>query len=147
MRVKGTPLAEVRFQIPMSWLRLAELIERYEPRFIRKVGFPGKYADSLEALLLAVEELFNSGPEYSDRSGAEELLAALKDTNKLAELTEETSDRCAQLATSIKSKSKLLEMEIEGWLEENGERDYDSPESDERVPAGGFDLEEFLEDL
>ena len=48
-----------------DWLRLAQLLERYDPEQLAEFGFPDRYSETIDAMLSAAREV-RADPQHAD---------------------------------------------------------------------------------
>lgn len=130
-----------------NWAKMIGILEQYEPRFLKQVGFPLMYATILAQLndrlmgYLAAGEFFGSAEEL--RYEAERLDLIGRSIDDLCSFHPANHTALTETATRIRKMAKSLDEEADE--KEESEPDYD-PVSSEH-DADSFDVKSLFSDL
>ncbi|HUJ08824.1 MAG TPA: hypothetical protein VL171_02255 [Verrucomicrobiae bacterium] len=131
------------------WFDLIEVVESSEPRFLRQMGFPELYLNTVREYLDRLEEDANSDFDFdsSDDYGTEiERMAELEPIiEQLGSVFPSLEDRAQTVREALASaQENLRDAQNEKFPE--APDDYEGRSSSTQ-PTGGFDVDELFADL
>jgi hypothetical protein len=132
-----------------DWARFAEIIEKYEPRFLHQINFPEKFIADMQVVIETIAAELASLSVESDydelMSEAERLRELSHGTSILSNLFPSLADSFEKLSNDLEAESENLEEEANAVREDDGEEQYDGYEAG--VSGEQFDIEALFRDL